>query len=84
MEMKSGDMFRVTGYDIYARLSKWDGGEVLVLNNNSSHFLLAVRPGDADDEAMFVSSRRYGADDGPESPLTQYRAILLDAINEAA
>jgi len=53
-------MFDVTGYDIVATMLYAEhGGEVLVLCNNSSHYLVAVRPGDAEPTAQYERSFRY-------------------------
>lgn len=64
--MNSGDMFDVREYDLYATIVKFDDGdefdvEIVVLNNNSDHFLVAERKR-SDDVAQLVASFAYAAD----------------------
>lgn len=59
-DIQSGDMFATDGYDLMASAKYAEtGGEVIVLSNNSTHFLVAVRHGDADDMAQLESAYRY-------------------------
>lgn len=60
--MNAGDMFRVKGYDVLATANYAEtGGQVIVLNNNSTHYLVAVRPNSDEEQAQFESSFSYDA-----------------------
>lgn len=60
------DMLKTDGYDLLATIEivHDDGlraGEVIVLGNGSTHFIVAMRPGDGDD-AQRLKSFAYGED----------------------
>ena len=74
-----GDLFSQAGYDVVARMEGHNGGRVLVLNNNSTHYLVAI---DYDDReaglVKLVASFKYG--DGAPAEL-QYNQALLRATH---
>lgn len=86
--MTRGDQVLVAGYDIVARASYADPesiGEAIVLNNNSSHFLVAVRMGDADDYATVEDWFIYGDKPGSIELATRLAYIhALDAMAQIA
>ena len=45
-ELRKNQMFNMVGYDIMATLDAMDGSKVVVLNNNSTHFLVAEQAQD--------------------------------------
>mgnify|MGYP003577162594 CR=1 FL=1 len=59
--LQVGEVFEIDGYDLLAMATMCEG-EAIVLCNNSTHYLVAVRAPEAD-EAMLVDSVRYGTSD---------------------
>lgn len=81
-DIKIGDEFLTKGYDLVASAKYAEGGggpfgEVILLSNNSSHFLLAVRQGDADDLAQLERTYPYAALD-EDGTAALYRVALRD------
>lgn len=80
--MNIGERFDIHGYDIVARATH-DAGEVLVLNNNSTHYLVGVVnfPDDATSDhaqARLAGSFRYSLDFVPA-----YQSALMRMVSEA-
>ncbi len=71
--MSNGERFAVAGYDLLAVAFSARGGgppetdEFIVLNNNSTHFLVARREHNAP-SAILVESYRYGVSDSESEP----------------
>ena len=68
--MRQGERFAVEGYDIVAAMQAAEGGgspdtgEAIVLNNNSTHYLVACRE-PSEPSAIFLESYAYhGLDEG--------------------
>lgn len=63
--MEVGEKFDIDGYVVSAKIGyNSDMGEVLVVHNESSHFLVAtrdIRDGEPDPLSTFVESFRYDA-----------------------
>lgn len=60
-DIQNGDMFDIAGYDVVAR-AQCDLGDVLVLTNNSTHYLVAETADDGDlVRARLVDAFEYGA-----------------------
>lgn len=81
--MEHGDTFRTDGYDVVAHAQVCEGGgpvgEVVVLNNNSTHYLVGVRMGDGDELATLVGAYAYGEFDVEAA----YRRALECMVAEA-
>ena len=85
--MNRGDKFNVAGYDVTASIQVVHGsgnpeeGEILVLNNNSTHYLVAARePGKP--YAYLVLSYRYD-DAGGELDEAEYEEVAKLAYEAA-
>jgi hypothetical protein len=92
--MNIGDLFNITGYDIVATAA-CDHGQVLVLNNNSSHYLVAESDCAGEDlaadgmhtvqrhpQARLVGSWQYGGPGADDAQWCYRRA--LQQMTEAA
>lgn len=84
-----GSYFNIEGYEFVARAAGADtGGDVIVLHNNSSHYLVARRPWPAgcdgwngDKHACLVVSIPYSEDE--DETHASYYAALQRMITEA-
>ena len=90
MEKAKGDRFEMRGYDVVARaMYTMEAGEVVVLNNNSTHYLVASRDFMGDNDAQATDgivtlefSRSYGDSDLGHGPT--YRIALEEMIKIAS
>lgn len=87
MEMNPGRTYPVAGYDVIATMPTVYGGGapwtsyVVVLNNNSSHYLVFFKEKLEDSFGMFVESFEY--DDGIDEPEYAYIRALSLAVKLA-
>lgn len=81
--MRPGDQFHTHGYDLVASAQyAVEPGEAVVLNNNSTHYLVAVRMHDADELATLVESFMYNA--GEHSARRAYREAVMRMAHVAS
>lgn len=77
--MESGETFKTDGYERMAEALFLDGGGiVVVLGNNSTHFLVATHEVDDREVAKLVESFPYGSNYEPA-----YRRALERMVAEA-
>lgn len=89
--MEIGELFHGGGYDQSARINFADeDGYVLVMHNNSSHFIVATRDESIEiaNDYMFVQSFDYSKatsvdEDGFSEVRFQYRRALGKAVQVA-
>lgn len=61
--MEAGDTFDISGYEMVAEAQMVDSPDkVLVMHNNSTHYLVAVQHGEEQRTAMLHASIQYGED----------------------
>lgn len=88
MSMVPGDTFNLSGYDEVARLSAAIGGggpevQIVVVHNNSTHYLVAEVPVGATGPAEMLASFYYGGAEDENGVRIIYAQALARAVAEA-
>lgn len=84
--MVIGDTFDMVGYDEKGRVDCAESGEVFILNNNSTHFLVALKDGyKAPEQSLVTLLDWFYYGDLPEEtgPTLAYARALLCAVSQA-
>jgi hypothetical protein len=79
----AGDIFSSSGYDVVAHANVLEGGgaprrgDVAILNNNSTHYLVVWRDSSHDVECELVRSFKYESDEDLQAAYAAALALML-------